>query len=81
MARRPAEQRIVAEADEELRVVVVDRQTEAQTPETLLAPRHDVQSPVGKLAGERTLERAVDLERRCEDSVAERPGRVTGVAR
>ena len=67
MARRAAEQRVAAEAAQELRVVVVDCEAETQPLEALLLSRRYVQASVRKLARERALELAVHLERRRDD--------------
>ena len=64
MARRAAEQRVAAKAAEELGVVVVDGEAEAQTLQAAVALRREVHAAIRVLACERALEPSVDLERR-----------------
>ena len=76
MGRRLADQRIVREAPEELAVVVVDGEDEAQTIEPLVALRSQHEASIDELTRRRDFCPAVDAQARCEHAVADVAGGV-----
>ena len=75
------DQRIGAEAAQELRVVVVEREAEPEPVGDVAALGHDPYASVRKLVREHPLGSLADVERSDEDAVTERPRRVSCCAR